>query len=701
MKFMLLKYKLSSGNFLVISNTIILVLLMLTGLGVTESARIILVLATQWIPGVYFWNFLTKKPMSIFMGIGIGGVFGFSFSILASIFIQAFLGLNWGWVLPFTIWIFMVGINLVKKKSIKLNFTAIDLNDVKWIFIGLLPGILYIIGWWLRNPVEWQGKRNFYIDLPYNEAVQNSVSIFWPPQNLMSSGSGLRYHWFSHLWAGRISEDINLQSFVAQTRLMPIFALVSLGYLTYAFCRESLLNQKISAAATAVSVGGIAISNLNGGNYEKSPSLFLSLVLILGIFYLITNLAEPRTKPKTCVYFIAIFLLFMTAIGTKGSSGPILLSGVTLALIHNVLTKRITHTFALLTFSAYLIGFLIMFKTLFQGTTDLQFGLHLNWLALISTTSSLLIGLLALKNIQIRSTEIYFIMGCIISGSVLSMLFWNVDGAQNYFIIQSLVVAIVPVFKGFQIATESLPKPLKSTRFALKNRLAISIILSFLTYMTFWILGENNNNRMLRGFSAVSAILVPILLLFRLKSKFNGKQLIIVSISALLIGTYFQSGRVLIRDWQENHENSKNSSGEISTTYSASINMDHIEAGKWVKENIGKDKVMVTNRQCLVADAAVDLCDKRWFLASALTGRQIYNEGSTFNSKNKRIVTSFREREKLSSEIATNASLQLIENLKINGINYVWFDKEVPHNDKITKYLKSVFENQTVLIFKI
>jgi hypothetical protein len=701
MKFTPLKSRISTGTFLTLTCTTILILLRITGIDFFQGTKIIFALATQWVPGVYFWHFLSKKPMSIFLGIGIGSVFGVSFSILSLIITKTLLGINWGWLVPFLIWIFIVGINKVKKKSIKIKLKPIDSNEVKWLLLGLLPGMLYLIGWWFRNPTDWKGKHNFYLDLPYNEAIQNSVSIFWPPQNLMSSGSGLQYHWFSHLWAGGISEVLNLQSFVAQTRLIPVFVLISLGYLTYAFCRENLINQKISAGATAVSTGGIAISNLNGGNYEKSPSLFLSLLLILGFFYLIANYEELRTRSISYLYFSTAFLVFMTAIGTKGSSGPILLSGITLALAYNLLTRRVNRIFALLTFCTYSIGFLFMFEVLFQGAANLNFGFHLNWLALISTASSLFIGLLGSKPTDIQCTKFYFMLGCSISGSLLSMLFWNKDGAQNYFIVQSAVVAIVPIFKGFQIAIETLQKKSKSAKFSLKGRLSISIIMSFVIFQTLWILGENNDNKTLRGISAVTTLLIPILLTFLWDLKFKIDQIIVVSISALLIGTFFQSGRTFINDIQEKAGNSRNFATESSTSYSAAFETDYLQAGKWAKENIKKNQIIITTRQCLIANAQIDFCDKRWFLASALTGRQIYNEGSTFNSKNKNINTSFSDREDLSSEIAMNSSLKLIERLRSLGIEYIWFDKQVPHNENISTYLRTVYENQAVWIFKI
>ena len=67
---------------------------------------------------------------------------------------------------------------------------------------GALLSTLTLLPFFRRNPEVKNGTIQYPLDIPYFEALSQSVTVWGNSDSIVAAGRPLRYHWFVYAWSG-------------------------------------------------------------------------------------------------------------------------------------------------------------------------------------------------------------------------------------------------------------------------------------------------------------------------------------------------------------------------------------------------------------------------------------------------------------------------------------------------------------------
>jgi hypothetical protein len=659
----------------------------------SQSILISIFLTANGIAGLKLWEEFNKDAkLSFLPSIGIGSVLGIILSIFSIILSKKTNNSNIGLILPVLLWATLVLLTLPKRKKEKIQFSRVPKLDVLAITVALIPGSLYLVKWWTENPFKWSGFREFYTDLAFNEAIQNSLALHDSTKNLMILGGDIRYHWFTHLWTGAVTDVFKLDPFIAATRILPTIGLLSLSFIAFSFAKEVTNKTNMAIFSTVLITSGVGISYLTGDFYQKSPSLIFSQLILLTFTYMLYRTSEKNIDLKQC---ILLTILYLAAFGSKGSSGLVILGGLLMVLLINLIQNRIQIKTAGILGAILISSTFIIYNILFKGDSSLTFGIRLNWVPLALCVLLIAPGLLLSKNDFWTSRLIQFSAGTITTGIVLSLLFSNEDGSQNYFIFHIIAVTAIP-----SMVYISKIYPTFNSKKIFRKEILASLIFAIIA-LCLWIFGTLYQLKLIRGLAPLSIIVLSIFLSYIWRtSKHENK--FIENFALLAATSVFAASYLSPIIYVMSPEKNRSSFQKINTNESIGmIDFSYKEAGAWVQENTPRNSIWATNRQCSSNVQDIRICRSDWFYASAFAGRQFLIEGAAFLSETNKNNLQANSRIDLSIEIGSNPTEKNMSQLLQYGITYLWIDKNIEYSEEIRKYGQSQYENQSILILRI
>ena len=131
------------------------------------------------------------------------------------------------------------------------------------------------------------------------------------------------------------------------------------------------------------------------------------------------------------------------------------------------------------------------------------------------------------------------------------------------------------------------------------------------------------------------------------------------------------------------------------------FNQEYIEAGKWVKENTPINGKFFTNRQCLDPGGTETACDGLWFLASALTDRRFLVEGYSYSSGKFETSGKMSSNQIISFRFANQPMVTDAIRLWKMGVRWGWIDHEVNKPKNWKGFARIVFTNNAVTIVEL
>jgi len=358
-------------------------LLLLTRFSVVGAALTVAVVAGQVFLGLVFVaRYRVLKELSALGRVGLGFCLGVTISTFFYIFVVTFT--NRYFAILGQIGLLIVALVVFRFSRDKLTLAATDEEKhiIKWIAVVTLLGLspdwfwplpvaavlaasIYIFGRvrgraivvrlsamavcgavagfvWMRI-LDTRPQRPWFADDRFAEIFSFSLGRWGMSHNPMMMGESISYHWFSFAWVGSLANLTTLSIETALTQFGPMVIALICVILGYSIARVFAKSSTIALCAVGVSFVVDTERLFRGYGFHafqlSSFSQFFSLAFGLAVLLLIVNLRDEDLNSIS----LAIGIIFTALIGSKSSSGLVVLFGLGGVWLYLVSVKRSLH----------------------------------------------------------------------------------------------------------------------------------------------------------------------------------------------------------------------------------------------------------------------------------------------------------------------------------------------------------------------
>ncbi len=696
------------------------IILLSLNVGQIDSLKLTIALFMQMLPGIYLWGKIHKRgqiPFSEMIGMGLA--IGTLLAIISGALLRTLPLGEFSWIAPFLLTIFSVvikkDINLGKRSSATTYLNILQVRGFLFMVSILAYTQLYVWSrWQALNPKGWW---KYHVDVPYFEALSNSIALFGTSNSLMKPDLETRYHWFAYAWIGMLNQSLEVDPFVVQTRLLPLVTMIMAASIAFAWTKD-FTDRAFSAAIASLLVvlgPGFAIGSLV---MLRSPSSAMAAGWTLAFSLLFFRCL--RASRVEAMALLALCLLSIGVVAGKGINLLIVGSAVFTVLLSHLLLKK---TLSKVESKVFLVVFLSLIATYFflihtSEGRSLKFSIYLGWPALMLTVLPLSLGLIlgsSKKSLEHRSLMLYSI-GALSVGALLSLVTNVYSGDQIYFAICALTLCIIPSVilaeKSFQNGGRDLIQSIETSipRPKLIKFSSVFILVTGLIASGTWIFFENTPNFLGDVGRAVAPSLIWVfaimgsLILLKRKNvhRQNFKSITIVlilsmSVTSTSIGLLASIVRGPIYADNEGYAGY----GKSLPTNPGSVSSNYFKAGDWVKRNTNPKERFFTNRQCLDSKSGYKNCLDLWFFASAISGRQYLIEGGAFNIIDADYKIKMNEEQIVSLRFSLNPNLSDLHYLWSRDVRWGWIDKMVVERANWFSFATTVYSNDDIAIIRL
>ena len=626
--------------------------------------------------------------------------------VWVAICLFAILGQEWFWPMPVAVFATLAALiwfshvvvakNSQSKRQISGIFVALS-------FFALILGVaVRPFSWWIEDS-----------DFGFYEAFTVSLSKWGVSENLLATGTGLRYHWFVYEWSGLVTKAASLPEWVMLSRgviIIGTFSLVCLIWLI--LLRVNVVSQSAIYALLIVSFFDSVTSWGSGFRigFISSPSQLVGFVWLFAILLVVLDQGVQKIRFSSLLYVV----LFSGAILSKISHGIVALGGLsTLLLIEMIRARRVlvprfintaaaSGTTLLWFWHTYMGAENARFKFLkfpeqVLGSLQLWSGRPL-WLAAMI----LLLGLVGYQSMgllvglidrQTRASTLFiFSFGAALAGLIVTLSVESLFGSQLYFLhsASSIVLVVTAV-----ITVQSLVKI--KNEYQSRWRFALVAIVGLLSAAVSWAIPTINSGsesaiwvNVSKSGTFILPLLVATLIVFpsplhNLFRRYIG--LCLVGLCALGIGFSMANWAMVLK--REFPSFDRNEQFNLGTP-------DLYSAMAWMRNSTPEETVFASNNESYLLSA---LSHRRGLLqAEEYVRRHTVldeNWSAELTSRRELVNRSFK-----SISFLTAANLQRFRDF---GVTALVLDKSVPDFTIPSSSigLPILYENETFLIFKL
>ena len=535
--------------------------------------------------------------------------------LAATLFIVA---TEWFWPLPIAIFLTSV---FVWKEFPKYKTYSLLLSFFSLI-ISVITFLRRPVGWWIEDT-----------DVALYEAMSRTLGTWGFRENINAAGNATHYHWFAYAWSGLIDRVGNAESWITNTRILPIFIALGIVLMIWSALKV-LFNNRIIIICSLIAISCFDTAQSWGRGFKigylASPSQIYGYLLLLAFLYLFAIDQDEKTSKSLFLFA----LLGFGAVGAKVAHGVLLAGGVGLSWLFTLIrekklrshnTYRSLVTLLAITMSFVLVvggatgssrGVLLDQVAFVTGITGdfRQWGLTVNWIAALI----FLFGFLGLQvlgltvswssNLIKDKLILVFVLGIFIAG-VISTLFLSAEFAVEIFFAQGAAVLVLVLIIPITISQFT------RLEFARKNKMifmAISIIGFGSAILTRFIPKNDSGSYQAIFFRMIPSLvgLLPIIfgLAFSIFIVSRSKTKNLATTFALLatIGLIFMSFGFYLSNWQQNM---KQEYPEFASNSASRIGEDRPDlqaASVWISENTPESAIFATNDFCSEISASCD-----------------------------------------------------------------------------------------------
>lgn len=729
-------------------------LLLLANVNLIDTGKILVVCLLQIYSGAILMERLFyRRPLSVFERFGLGLPVGVAVSVAADLlFVQTAIT-QFAWVIPIIVIIALSWISNPRTTPITSFDHKKDSEALVWVVIGLfavlgqewfwpMPAavffmfasairfgylfkyksrsrqikasqILYGFGavtlfiGLLVRPFSWWIEDS---DFGFYEAFTYSLSNWGISDNLLATGTGLRYHWFVYEWSGLVSKSMDLTNWVMLSRGVIIVGSYSLVCLIWSILSRVTNQKKIAVFALLIVCFFDSVTSWGSGfriGFISSPSQLVGFIWLFAIVLLVLDQDHQRVKLSPFLYII----LFSGAMLSKVSHGVIALGGLLTVVLFEMLSTRkvLVPRFAdavtalavtifwfwrtylgaenaqlsFLKFPEELLGTLKLWegKPLWLAAAILLFGL------VGYPTLGLVVGLV--NESQRKGTLLIFSAGAGFLGLVVTLNVKSLFGSQLYFLHSaSSVVLVITAL----LTIESIY--FINSNYQSSWRIKSISVVGFLGAVVSWLiptLNSGSESAIWISISKSGTFAIPIILSFIFVLPTNSRfafrrfsAIALVGLCGLGIGFSMTNWTMVLK--REFPSFNRNEVFNLGTT-------DLNSAMNWVEANTPQEIIFASNNESFLLSA---LSHRRGFLQS----EEYVRRHTVLNSQWNDELTA--RRELVDRAFKSMSSSDLIEFSK-SGVSTLIIDKSVQNIAlaSLPSGLTTRFENKTFIVLEI
>jgi hypothetical protein len=629
----------------------------------------------------------------------------------AFLFGYIFIGTIWSswsqslilWILlgTFTVYGFVIFVQEMRAKprkikksdAIKVSFGATN--------ILLFSGALWT--WQRWTPIDIDGNWRYQTDVLYIEALTHSFSVNGPSHSLLSPTDGLNYHWLSYAFSGFLSEHANLPSLYSTNWILPLIIyflitkVVSLFDLSHE--KDHLERKNTILFLVVIGIGFEIPSWIPLGALSTAFALPLLALIVLVITQTLNGKFHLRSTTPI------LFLLMFGLVGTKVHAAILLVStmiGLAVLMSLNQGRKRSKEDEfgkLLLILFTLLVGFFFGYWNFFYGESrdfPVAIGISINSLSLIPLC---LLVHICVADFNLKTNENRLSVFFIVFGSLLSTFTVHWSGNEIWFIYAAFPVSLMLSIN---------IKKVQYCRTLVTNKVqAVTILFISLTLASLWKVVENLNGDWGRSFRSLIELVLPsfCLLVWMLRNK-SVKAETVKVLSTLLgaaaIGVATCSLAIsLFTGPIYSKSESIFGYGPTKELYRGSVSISDSEAGDWVRRELPKDVLFITNRFCVDAEAYSADCNDTWAAGSAFSRRNFLLDGAGYVSKEYGRNTGGDFLRVNLDQWFSEPNELFFTRLKELGVTHIWLDHRAGFNPEILKYTNSQFRSNYIEILAL
>jgi len=580
-------------------------------------------------------------------------------------------------------------------------------------FAASVPAMFGVIGFWLDHPLNPEFQRQYFLDVPFFQAISTGLYEFGPWQNILISGLPTRYHWFVYGWIGALDGWSEAEPYLVLTRLSPLISLVATASLTASISWRCARNKKAVFVSVLLATTSISFFRLGIGSLlpEYSPSHSVSVAWMLLAVLMILEIY--RSGVLGVWVGLSLFVISAMAIGGKVTHGIILVSGC-FGLLVASRTDQKRRIAVLKTFLLVLSGSLIAFVSFLLGGTGngLKFGVGTSSpipfigvpvvisFRLLAWTGRLAAGFFAPK--ATRDSPLWALKAMApaiaITGFLGFVITTHPGGSNSYFMYSASSVLVILAGLGVAQIWSHWNLRLKWAA------VSVSLVLALGSFC--WLLQGDSLVRRILPSGAIDvgkisdAATGPLVWMACLLSAalISRKRDLLASMSVMLL-VFVAIGMGLANDFRDLAYRS--TSGSIAV-----FSRSQEEAANWLRDSPADgEELVITNRFCERIEDTPPDCDgpgrARYFWVAASTEHKMLVEGYEFVFGFDYLPESTQSRVRMSTEFAEMPTRDLHRALWNMGGRWVWLDLTQPSAMDWSGFGEVAFENDAVRIVRL
>jgi hypothetical protein len=707
-----------------------------------EATRLTVVVAIQVFGGALLWR-LVRGSHGPFLveQIGMGLALGSLLALLSQQFLRVTPLADQAWWLPaaatLLLTVVLGALPRTRRRLRMAEDAPLGIDEIGGVGLGLAAAFLFIWVFWRTHPLQWHGWWQYWVDIPYHEALATSVTTWGPGDNILAVGSDVRYHWFAHAWAGTTTNAAGAGPFVVITRVLPLLALLATVCLAWTWARRLSDRRSVPFLAVVLTTLGFNVATTLPIDFMHeltlSPSMAFGAMWLLAAAVAYTEFVHRRIRWG----LVVLALLIVGAVGGKSSNAPALLCGIGLAALASLWQpggrRRPWSAFGV---ALATVG--VVFVALFlgsEGNLKVQAGATAKVLGMLPGSNGLgfVVGTVAavfvlsakwtgvlalLPNRETRGRpEVWFGIGAALSGLILMGALGHPGASQLYFPLSAGMIAAVVSAWGLGTAFERMSGASLGPAVAvgvLAGGIGVALArvytLSGIAPSPIPEPGVPHPQPAVAtlpahyGWIAPLAVwLLPVLLLAGAAARARVRRFrylrgaLVGVLGWALVTASVVTGVIAYADLARAPGPSRAApDDQLAWTDSQRAPL------LWLRAHSATDDVVATNRQCNVAVQPGEECPtaQRWFLAAALTHRRMYVEGADYAISQPH-PTWIDRRVAVSRRFVDAPDTALARVLWNAGVRWVVVDLASTHTRKWTGFAQPVYTTPTTVVLRL
>lgn len=692
-----------------------------TGLPVTSAAMGLLSIAfTQVLPGALVWR--TVRPRNgwlledLMAGFAIGSALAVPTQIVAGLTHQRWLAA----AIPIAISLSLIAVPTSRRRIVEAHW-----DPIAWWFAPLL-GLLSLIAlpqfarYAQNNRISYPGptspQNDTYLHQALASELLNRGPVTWPTV----AGEDLGYHWFTHAWIAQVAASSGIQLDEVLIRLMP--ALMPMAVVLAVGVAGLRLGRgpSVGVIAALITMAGSRF-NFMGGSDLGLPLTPDSPTLALGaptLTLLVTVIALRWRRKTLRGAFFLVPLLAVVAAGTKGSTSPLVVAGLALALVAMLFWNRrfvVPVLIDLVVVTAALgIAIVFVFKGSSAGlalgvtassqqsyTGGVLHGLPSVSLIRLAAVSTILAGLSRaagafllpfFRNTR-RDPLSWLLMGAAIAGAFAPGLLSHPGRSQYYFYLTAIPLAALGSALGLDRLREAFGNKVFSQLLVLGA--VGGAAFHFAPKLVLGPFSAVDRNKIWLGLGIGLAMTAAVALGAMLLRSARPRPLSVLS--ALLIALLTSGVAVFAQSFKTDVPPRR----PVTLSSALAVSQGQIDVARYIRDHSDINDFVMTNRHCTVPRKPFDGCDSRRWIVTAFSERQSLVEGWTATPRATEIAPHGRDSVTVNYwrpdilrlndgfTVAPTAQSQL--KLWDLGVRWIYLENTIPHADTLEPFATERF----------